>query len=180
MGYSRKNPNREGWGYGISRGIKEIACGISRDQLKTKWNFQGWPRKNNVKFPGSLFLASEFPMDLTWFYGIFRGWALFCQGNVKKWKIPGVFSKKYTLNPPPSPCLGFFSGIAQFTYELEHEHVRKLSFVDVLVIRQSNNKFETTVYHKKTNTNIYLNWLSQVPNTWKRRTDQQKYSYCHS
>ena len=32
MGYSsRKNPNREGgWGYGFSRGIKEIACGISR------------------------------------------------------------------------------------------------------------------------------------------------------
>ena len=32
MGYSRKNQNREGesWGYGTFRGIKEIACGISR------------------------------------------------------------------------------------------------------------------------------------------------------
>ena len=79
--------------------------------------------------------------------------------------------------PPPVWVL---SGIAQFTYELEHEHVLKLSFVDVLVIRQSNNKFETTVYYKKTNINIYLNWLSQLLNTWKRGTDQQKCSYCHS
>ena len=29
LGNSRKNPNREGWGYGISRGIKKIASGIS-------------------------------------------------------------------------------------------------------------------------------------------------------
>ena len=42
MGYSRKNPNRgEVSGYGIFRGIKEIACGISRGQLKMTWNFQG-------------------------------------------------------------------------------------------------------------------------------------------
>ena len=46
----------------------------------------------------------------------------------------------------------------QFTYELEK--VDKMSFLDVLVIRQSNNKFETTVYCKNTNTNIYLNWFS--------------------
>ena len=30
MAYFRKSPNRGGWGYGISRGIKEIACGISK------------------------------------------------------------------------------------------------------------------------------------------------------
>ena len=31
-----------GWGYGISRGIEEIASGISRgDQEKIMWNFQG-------------------------------------------------------------------------------------------------------------------------------------------
>ena len=60
----------------------------------------------------------------------------------------GFFKKVYP-QPAPLTLFGFFSGIAQFTYELEHEHVRKLSFVDVLVIRQSNNKFETTVYHKK-------------------------------
>ena len=26
----KQKPNRGGWGYGISRGIKEIACGISK------------------------------------------------------------------------------------------------------------------------------------------------------
>ena len=41
-----------GGGYGISRGIKEIECGISRGYIKTKWNFQRWPRKNNVEFRG--------------------------------------------------------------------------------------------------------------------------------
>ena len=40
------------WGFGISMGIKEIACGISRGQLKTKWTFQGWPKQNNVEFRG--------------------------------------------------------------------------------------------------------------------------------
>ena len=103
----------------------------------------------------------------------------FVRVTLKNEKFQGFFQKSIPSTRPLT-LFGFFSGIAQFTYELEHEHVRKLSFVDVLVIRQSNNKFETTVYHKKTNTNIYLNWLSQVPNTWKRRTDQEKYSYCHS
>ena len=56
----------------------------------------------------------------------------------------------------------------QFTYELEN--AGKLSFLDILVIRQKNNRFETTVYRKNTNTDIYLNWLSHAPNTWKRGT----------
>ena len=54
------------------------------------------------------------------------------------------------------------------TYELEN--VGKISFLDVSVIRQSNNKFETTVYRKNTNTDIYLNWFSHAPNIWKRGT----------
>ena len=40
----------------------------------------------------------------------------------------------------------------QFTYELVN--VGKLFFFDVLVIRQSNNKFERNVYRKNTNTDI--------------------------
>ena len=36
-------------------GIKEIACGISGGSLKTKWNLQGWPRKN-VEFPAGAFV----------------------------------------------------------------------------------------------------------------------------
>ena len=56
----------------------------------------------------------------------------------------------------------------QFTFELEN--VGKLSFLDILVIRQSNNKFQTPVYRKNTNTDTYLNWFSHAPNTWKRGT----------
>ena len=56
----------------------------------------------------------------------------------------------------------------KFTYELEN--AGKLSFLDILVIRQSNNKFETTVCRKNTTTDIYLNWFSNARNTWKRGT----------
>ena len=55
-GYSRKKTKhgREvGWGYGISRCIKEIAH-VWNFQGLIKWNLQGWPRKNNdVEFPGA-------------------------------------------------------------------------------------------------------------------------------
>ena len=50
--------------------------------------------------------------------------------------------------------------------------IKKLFSLDVLVIRQSKNKFETTVYRKNTNADIYLNWFSHAPNTWKRGTLQ--------
>ena len=35
----------KGWGHRISRGVEEIVCRFSRDQVKKKWNFQGWSRK---------------------------------------------------------------------------------------------------------------------------------------
>ena len=56
----------------------------------------------------------------------------------------------------------------QFIYELEN--VGKLFFIDVLVIRQSNNKFDTAVYCKNGNTDVYLNWFPNAPNSWKRGT----------
>ena len=55
----------------------------------------------------------------------------------------------------------------QFTFEVEHNN--KLPFLDVLLIKNSNN-IDTTVYRKPTNTDIYLNWNSHVPTTWKRGT----------
>ena len=45
----------------------------------------------------------------------------------------------------------------------------RLSFLDVLMIRDKNN-IETKVYHKSTNNNIYLNWISDVPKNWKIST----------
>ena len=53
----------------------------------------------------------------------------------------------------------------QFTYELQNVGI--LSSLDILVITQSNDNFETTVYRKNANRGIYLNWFSHAPNTWK-------------
>ena len=52
---------------------------------------------------------------------------------------------------------GFHRNI-QFTYEVETDS--KISFLDVLVIRDSSNNINTTVYRKSTNNDIYLNWES--------------------
>ena len=59
---------------------------------------------------------------------------------------------------------GFHRNI-QFTYEVETD--LKTSFLDVLVIRDSNNNVNTTVYQKSTNSDICLNWESFAPNKWK-------------
>ena len=59
---------------------------------------------------------------------------------------------------------GFHRNI-QFTYEVETDS--KISFLDVLVIRDSNNNINTTVYRKSTNNHIYFNWESFAPDKWK-------------
>ena len=43
----------------------------------------------------------------------------------------------------------------------------KILFIDILIIRRKS-KIETTVYRKSTDTDIYINWFSFSPNTWKR------------
>ena len=73
-----KNKQGGSRGYGISRGIKEIACRISSK------GDQGKIRKNNVEFPGSWFLALEFSRDMTKFCGISKSEALLCV------EFPGV------------------------------------------------------------------------------------------
>ena len=55
----------------------------------------------------------------------------------------------------------------QFTYEVEIDS--KLSFSDVLVIRDSSNNINTTVYRKSTNDGIYLSWEFFAPDKLKRR-----------
>ena len=92
------------------------------------WNFQG-----------SLFLALEFPNDLTQFCGISRGWAVLSgisRGKVKKVRNSrGVFKKVY-LQPPcldsfwNSPFQGicksnnhFFQGLLVFKNLLAHTPV---------------------------------------------------------
>ena len=41
-----------------------------------------------------------------------------------------------------------------------------IPFLDVLIIRKPR-KIETTVYRKKTCTDLYMNWYSHAPNNWK-------------
>ena len=55
----------------------------------------------------------------------------------------------------------------QFTYEAESNNM--VPFLDVLVIRKNNDN-ETTVCRKPTNNDIYLNWNSFSPKSWKRGT----------
>ena len=52
----------------------------------------------------------------------------------------------------------------KFTIELEKDD--KIPFLDVMLIR-TTGKIETTVYRKKTCTNLYMDWHSFAPNSWK-------------
>ena len=55
----------------------------------------------------------------------------------------------------------------QFTYEAENNNL--LLFLDVLVVLKNNNT-EGNVYRNPTNNNIYLNWNSFSPKSWKQGT----------
>ena len=54
----------------------------------------------------------------------------------------------------------------QLTHEIEEN--QKITFLDVLIIRTRDNKLETTVFRKETNTDLYINWNSHAPIQWKR------------
>ena len=53
----------------------------------------------------------------------------------------------------------------QFIKELEQHN--QLPCLDVLVTK-SADKFETSVFRKKTNTNLYMKWYSLCPTKFKR------------
>ena len=53
----------------------------------------------------------------------------------------------------------------QFTYEEEKNGM--IPFLDVLIKKTDENQLKTTVYRKKTNNNVYMNWNSFSPRTWK-------------
>ena len=61
--------------------------------------------------------------------------------------------------------LNDFHESIQFTYELERE--RKLTFLDVQIERINNNDIQTSVYRKMTNSDLYMNWKSYSPKSWK-------------
>ena len=102
--------------------------------------------------------------------------------HVKSWKryvddtiaYVKIGSTEYVIS-----VLNSFHEKIQFTYEMENDH--KLSFLDVLLIRNGES-IETTVFRKSTNNDIYLNWNSFAPNTWKKGTlktlVQRAYTVC--
>ena len=63
--------------------------------------------------------------------------------------------------------LNSFHSNINFTIEIEKE--KKIAFLDILLIH-NKDLVSTTVYRKKTNTNLYINWKSFSPNNWKRGT----------
>jgi len=52
----------------------------------------------------------------------------------------------------------------QFTKEIEHHD--QISYLYILITRV-NHQIETTVYRKKTNTGLYINWSSLCPKKYK-------------
>ena len=81
--------------------------------------------------------------------------------------VDDTYIKTYLIDYVLKMLNGFHRNI-QFTYEVETDS--KISFLDVLVIRDSSNNINTTVYRKSTNNDIYLNWESFAPDKWKRGT----------
>ena len=55
----------------------------------------------------------------------------------------------------------------QFTYEKEKD--KTISFLDVKIMRDKENgsTLNTAIYRKSTHTNIYINWNSHSPTSWK-------------
>ena len=63
--------------------------------------------------------------------------------------------------------LNSFDENIQFTFESENKG--RLPFLDVLLCR-NGRELTTTVYRKKTDNNIYLNWNAFATISWKRGT----------
>ena len=132
MGYSRKNPKQGGWGYGISWGIKEIACGISRgDQEKIMRNFHG-----------SLFLALEFLRDLGStivlnFQRLSYALSGISRDKVNEWKIPEQFSQTFSQISHPTVLLKHVYMVSILeNIEIGHFFQSRTFFISVAILTQ--------------------------------------------
>ena len=116
MKYENKSSR---WGHGTSKGIEKIECGNSRGQLKKKWNFQGWSRKNHMEFPWVLVFCLENSNGCNTILWNFQGWSFILsgisKGKVANPKLPvGFFKKVY----PQHRCLNFFWNSPFYTYRI--------------------------------------------------------------
>ena len=53
----------------------------------------------------------------------------------------------------------------KFTQKMEEE--RSIPFLDVQVERKENGTFTTSIYRKKTSSDVYIHWNFFAPHTWK-------------
>ena len=77
----------------------------------------------------------------------------------------------FTLFPNKDTAVQFLSYLntrhknIQFTTEFEQDE--EIPFLDVLIKRQPNNSFSTSIYRKKTFTGLYTQWDSFTPRKYK-------------
>ena len=88
--------------------------------------------------------------------------------HMSPWKQTISYIKQESIEHVLSKLSGYHDNI-EFTHEIENDG--QLPFSDVLVIRK-DYEVETAVYRKSTNNDIYLQWKSFSPTTWKRWTLQ--------
>ena len=90
-----------------------------------------------------------------------------------------TFVKKGKLDTVLNALNAFHQDI-KFTHETEVNG--SIPFLDVKIQRNPDGRFTTSVYRKKTNSNIYINWNSHAPRTWKIETLhgllQRAYTIC--
>jgi len=62
-------------------------------------------------------------------------------------------------------ALNDFHKDINFTFETETE--KKIPFLDVKISRKEDGTFDTEVFRKKTDSNIYINWEAFATRSWK-------------
>ena len=74
-------------------------------------------------------------------------------------------------------ALNQFHQVIKFTHEAEIN--KTVSFLDVKVKKTDNGTFITAVHRKKADTNLYINWKSFSPASWKIGTLEGLFRRAH-
>ena len=73
---------------------------------------------------------------------------------IKKGEVDNVMNELNNFHP-------------NIKFTCEKETGDTISFLDVKVLKKPDGTFNTDIHRKKTDTNVYLNWKSFAPKTWK-------------
>ena len=75
-------------------------------------------------------------------------------------RLTVLFIKKGSVETVLEKLNGFHPSI-KFTFEKENDG--NIAFLDVKVIKKTDGCFETDIYRKPTDTNVYVNWEAFAP-----------------